>query len=99
MIGIRHVRDDGAMQAGETYEQLIKALGKREVAAMLLMCSKPAAISAGLPLLRKAFSGPIGAYPNIGYRGASEAFGEGAPWHNLATKTYPPTHLPPPATP
>src|SRR5205814_7921286 len=65
----------------------------REVAAMLLMCSKPAAISAGLPLLRKAFSGPIGAYPNIGYRGASEAFSEGGQWHKLDTETYSPTHM------
>ena len=35
--------------------------------AILLMCSNPEAISVGLPRLRRAFSGPVGAYPNLGY--------------------------------
>ena len=35
--------------------------------AILLMCSSPKAISAGLPRLQRAFSGPVGAYPNLGY--------------------------------
>ena len=33
----------------------------------LLMCGNPEAISVGLPRLRRAFSGPVGAYPNLGY--------------------------------
>lgn len=35
---------------------------------VLLMCTPPAQVSAGLPLLREAFNGCVGAYPNIGYR-------------------------------
>jgi S-methylmethionine-dependent homocysteine/selenocysteine methylase len=92
MIGIRHVAEDGRMQAGETYDQLVAALGPREVAAILLMCSSPAAISAGLPKLRTAFSGPIGAYPNTGYRRAGKPLGAGQ-WHGLDTTTYRPADL------
>ena len=65
----------------------------RKVAAILLMCSSPAAISAGLPKLRKAFTGPIGAYPNIGYGRASDPLGHGHQWHGLDTDTYTPDHL------
>jgi S-methylmethionine-dependent homocysteine/selenocysteine methylase len=35
---------------------------------MLLMCRPPDAISTTLPRLRSAFSGPLGAYANLGYR-------------------------------
>lgn len=35
--------------------------------AILLMCSNPENILKGLPILREAFDGPIGAYPNLGY--------------------------------
>jgi S-methylmethionine-dependent homocysteine/selenocysteine methylase len=93
MIGIRHIAEDGRMQAGETYEELVAALGPREVAAILLMCSRPTAISAGLPKLRKAFSGPIGAYPNTGYRHAGKPIGPDQQWHGLDTTTYAPAHL------
>jgi len=93
MIGIRHVTEDGSMQAGETYDQLVAALGRREVAAILLMCSGPTAISAGLPKLRKAFSGPIGAYPNTGYRRAGKPLGPDQQWHGLDTTTYAPANL------
>jgi homocysteine S-methyltransferase len=93
MIGIRHIAEDGRMQAGETYDELVAALGRREVAAILLMCSSPAAISAGLPKLRKAFSGPIGAYPNIGYRRSGKPLGAEQQWHGLDTTTYAPANL------
>ncbi|MBI1779032.1 MAG: homocysteine S-methyltransferase family protein [Proteobacteria bacterium] len=93
MIGIRHVTPEGNMQLGETYDQLVAALGPRKVDAMLLMCSSPGSISAGLPKLRRAYSGPIGAYPNIGYRRASEAFDQGRQWHQLDTTTYTPQNL------
>jgi homocysteine S-methyltransferase len=93
MIGLRHIQEDGRMQAGETYDQLVAALGPREVAAILLMCSSPTAISVGLPQLRKAFSGPIGAYPNIGYHPARKPLDGGQQWHGLDTTTYAPADL------
>ena len=93
MIGIRHVAEDGRMQVGETYDELVAALGRREVAAILLMCSSPTAISAGLPKLRKAFTGPIGAYPNIGYGPAGKPLGADQQWHRLDTRTYTPANL------
>jgi S-methylmethionine-dependent homocysteine/selenocysteine methylase len=93
MVGIRHIRDDGTMQYGETYDQLVAALGERKVDALLLMCSSPQAISAGLPKLRQAFSGPIGAYPNIGYHRAGNALDQGRQWHDLDTTSYTPADL------
>lgn len=66
-LGIRHIQDDGAMQYGERLPDLAHALEGRPVDAVLLMCSNPENISAGLPILREAFTGPIGAYPNLGY--------------------------------
>jgi S-methylmethionine-dependent homocysteine/selenocysteine methylase len=93
MIGIRHIAEDGRMQAGETYDQLVAALGAREVAAILLMCSSPTAISAGLPKLKKAFLGPIGAYPNTGYRRAGKPIGPDQQWHGLDNTTYTPANL------
>ena len=66
-LGIRHLRPDGTMQYGERLEDLVEALEGRPVGAILLMCSSPKAISAGLPQLQRAFSGPVGAYPNLGY--------------------------------
>jgi len=93
MIGMRHISEDGNMQAGETFDRLVAALGPRKVDAMLLMCSGPTAISAGLPKLRRAFPGPIGAYPNIGYTRSSEHLDRGPQWHHLDTTTYTPDHL------
>jgi S-methylmethionine-dependent homocysteine/selenocysteine methylase len=93
MVGIRHVRDDGTMQFGETYDDLAAALGERKVDALLLMCSSPQAITAGLPKLRQAFSGPIGAYPNIGYHRSTDALAEGRQWHALDTTSYSPPSL------
>ena len=66
-LGIRHLRPDGTMQYGERLEDLVEALEERPVGAILLMCSNPKAISAGLPRLKRAFSGPVGPYPNLGY--------------------------------
>ena len=66
-LGVRHIRPDGTMQYGERLEDLVEALEGRPVGAILLMCSNPEAISAGLPRLQRAFSGPVGAYPNLGY--------------------------------
>ena len=66
-IGTRQINADGTMLYGESFTDLVAALDARPVAGILLMCSSPEAISAGLPLLRAAYGGVIGAYPNLGY--------------------------------
>ena len=67
-LGVRHIREDGRMQYEERLEDLAAALDGRGVAGVLIMCTAPAEVSAGLPRLRDAFNGCVGAYPNIGYR-------------------------------
>lgn len=93
MVGIREITAAGLMQHGETFDQLMTALGPRTVDAILLMCSSPAAITAGLPRLRRAFAGPIGGYPNIGYDRSTDHFDARHPWHSLDTTTYTPAQL------
>ena len=66
-LGVRHIQESGAMQYDESLADLAAALEGRPVAAVLLMCSNPESVSAGLPILRRAFAGPVGAYPNLGY--------------------------------
>lgn len=66
-LGVRHIAPDGSMQYGESLSDLARALDGAPVDAVLLMCSSPEGISAGLPILRQAFSGSVGAYPNLGY--------------------------------
>jgi S-methylmethionine-dependent homocysteine/selenocysteine methylase len=66
-LGVPRATTDGITKNGETMEELAKALRGHPIAAILLMCSSPEAISATLPRLRQAFDGPIGAYPNVGY--------------------------------
>ena len=66
-LGVRHIDRDGGMQYGESLEGLVSALSGHPVDAVLIMCSNPEAITAGLPILADAFDGPVGAYPNIGY--------------------------------
>ena len=66
-LGVRHIAPDGSMQYGESLSDLARALDGAPVDAVLLMCSSPEGISAGLPIIRQAFSGPVGAYPNLGY--------------------------------
>src|SRR5262249_42572290 len=69
-----HARSDATTSNGETMAEVVAALRRegRSVDAVLLMCSPPEAISATLPALRAAFTGPIGAYANIGSRRAPE---------------------------
>jgi len=55
------------MRSGESFRELIQALGNRAVDAILLMCSDPQNISAGLRALRSAWNRLLGAYANIGY--------------------------------
>ena len=66
-LGVPWVTMDGITRNGETMEDLATALKGHPVEAVLLMCSRPEAISVTLPRLRLAFAGPIGAYPNVGY--------------------------------
>ena len=67
-LGVRHIGADGKMQYnGESLSDLGAALKGHPVDAVLLMCSHPEGISAGLPILREAFDGAIGGYPNLGY--------------------------------
>lgn len=66
-LGVRHIGVEGKMQYGETLEKLVEALKGHPVDGVLLMCSNPEAISAGLPMLADSFDGPVGAYPNLGY--------------------------------
>ena len=66
-LGVRHIMDDGTMNYGESLTDLALALEGHPVDAVLIMCSNPENISKGLPILREAFAGPVGAYPNLGY--------------------------------
>ena len=66
-LGVRHIDRNGKMQFGESLIDLVDALKGHPVDSVLLMCSNPEAISAGLPIIADAFEGPVGAYPNIGY--------------------------------
>ena len=70
ILGLRHLTPDGLMQGGETFDALVAALGDRQVDAILLMCTEPGPTTYCLPGLRQAYSGPIGAYANIGYEQA-----------------------------
>ena len=66
-LGVPMLTTEGITRNGETMEDLARALRGHPVQAILLMCSRPEAVSATLPRLRQAFDGPIGAYPNVGY--------------------------------
>ncbi len=67
ILGVRHIMDDGTMNYGEDLADLATALHGHPVDAVLLMCSNPENVSKGLPILREAYDGPVGAYPNLGY--------------------------------
>ena len=68
-LGLRQINLDGTMNSGETFQELMSALKGHRVDAILLMCTWPEEVSAGLPELRRVYDGPIGCYPNIGYTG------------------------------
>ncbi len=93
MLGVRHVTEEGTMQHGESFTDLIAALGNRNVAAILLMCSSPEAIDASLPRLLSAFDGPVGAYPNTGYGESDESVEKGGHFHLLDTTGIGPDRL------
>jgi S-methylmethionine-dependent homocysteine/selenocysteine methylase len=90
-LGVRHVTPEGTLQYGDSFEALGAALEGHSVAAVLLMCSDPPAISASLPKLRAVFPGPIGAYANIGYKKNPDFHGApGEHWHTIDQETYSP---------
>ena len=62
-LGIRHIQEDGTMQYGERLEDLAAALRDSPVAGIMLMCTAPERISAGLPRLIDAYDGPVGRLP------------------------------------
>lgn len=93
MLGVRHVTEEGTMQHGESLADLVEALGDRDVAAILLMCSSPAEIDASLPRLLSAFDGPVGAYPNIGYDFSHQPVEAGGHFHSLDTTAIGPDRL------
>ena len=66
-LGVRHVNQDGTMQFGESFADLVARLEGRQVDAILLMCTRPGPVDASLKTLRAAFDGVVGAYPNVGY--------------------------------
>jgi S-methylmethionine-dependent homocysteine/selenocysteine methylase len=85
VLGMCHVMTErGELLSGETFADLARALDGRPVAAILLMCSPPEDISAGLPKLRAAFDGAVGGYANVGYE-RNPKFGEteGEHWHQI----------------
>jgi S-methylmethionine-dependent homocysteine/selenocysteine methylase len=66
-LGVCNVKPDGTMLYGQTFDELGRALRGHDVAGIFIMCSNPQPTSAGLPKLRKAYEGPIGAYAELGY--------------------------------
>jgi S-methylmethionine-dependent homocysteine/selenocysteine methylase len=66
-LGVCNVKADGTMLYGESLAELAEALSGHPVAGIFLMCTQPPGVSAGLPRLREAFPGPIGAYAELGY--------------------------------
>ncbi len=66
-LGVRHANDDGTMQFGESFQDLVDGLDGRQVDAILIMCTRPGPTDAALEKLSEAFDGVVGAYPNVGY--------------------------------
>ena len=97
LLGVRHVRPDGRMQYDESLVDLASALKGHPVDVVLLMCTEPESVSAGLPILRDAFEGPVGVYPNIGYNPTGPIATEPQPHREgpdfLLTSRYPPSRM------
>ena len=96
-LGVRHVQRDGRMQYGESLVDLAAALKGHPVDVVLIMCTDPESATAGFPILRDAFDGPIGIYPNIGYNPTGPLATEPQPTKSgpdiLQTGQYPPSRL------
>ena len=96
-LGVRHVQRDGRMQYDESLVDLAAALKGHPVDVVLIMCTDPESATAGFPILRDAFDGPIGIYPNIGYNPTGPLAKEPQPTKSgpdiLQTGQYPPSRL------
>ena len=90
-LGVCMLQKNGNMLGGETMTELAAALKGRPVDGIFLMCSYPEGITAALPLLRKAYDGPIGAYAHLGYD-ENPKFGKSAdePYFNIEERDYTP---------
>ena len=96
-LGVRHIQRDGRMQYDESLVDLAAALKGHPVDVVLIMCTDPEATSVGLPILRDAFDGPVGVYPNIGYNPTGPLATKPQPTKSgpdiLQTGQYPPSRL------
>ena len=80
------------MQTGETMRDLVSAMKGYDLDAILLMCSSPESITAGLRDLRDAYDGHIGGYANIGYGGVG-ILGDRARQRYMALTNYGPARV------
>ena len=85
-LGVRNINLDGTMEFGESLRDLASVLRGHKVDMILLMCCPAESISAGLPILRDAFDGPVGAYPNVGYNPRGKF---GAIRYDTGTEVFP----------
>jgi S-methylmethionine-dependent homocysteine/selenocysteine methylase len=93
-LGVPWVTMEGTTRHGETMADLARALEGHPISAVLLMCSSPDAIHTTLPRLRQAFTGPIGAYPNVGYNPMAPVGGRVRLGPDImGTQAYGPTRL------
>ncbi len=92
LLGIRSIQEDGGLQTGETMRDLVSAMKGYDLDAILLMCSGPENITAGLRDLREAYDGHIGGYANIGYGGVG-ILGERARERYMALTNYGPARV------
>ena len=90
-LGVRHIRPGGTMQYGESLRDLTAALEGRGVDGILLMCTRPDAITEGLEVLMGSYDGVAGAYPNGGYNPMAPLGGRGGKKGDIVRSD----HLPP----
>ena len=93
-LSVRGIQRNGLMGSGESLADLGRALEGMRVDAVMLMCCSPEAITAGLPILRETYHGPVGGYPNIGYNPMAPLGGRKHTGLNiLNTEGYSPSQL------
>ena len=66
-LGVCHLSDDGKLETGESFGDLVAALEGIPVEAILPMCIHPGALSIAPSEPGKVWDGPMGAYANVGY--------------------------------
>ena len=92
LLGVRSIQEDGGLATGETMRDLVSAVEGYDLDAILLMCSSPENITAGLRDLRDAYDGHIGGYANIGYGGVG-ILGERARQRYMTLTNYGPARV------